>query len=79
MPHLLTPIEPVHMGTSKGPISFHTKLGWSLQGSDSNEVPASEHQCLFTATTSPTSELYKNVERLWQIDKLPYVNEKQVT
>lgn len=80
MAHLLTPIEPVQLGPPGGPIAVHTKLGWSLQGPTSvDQVPASNQQCLFTATVSPTSELFKNVERLWQIDTLPYTSEKQVT
>lgn len=80
MPHLLTPIEPVQQGPPGGPIAVHTKLGWSLQGPTSiDQVPASEQQCLFTATVSPICELFKNVERLWQIDTLPYTSERQVT
>ncbi|XP_054623571.1 uncharacterized protein LOC129176971 [Dunckerocampus dactyliophorus] len=80
MAHLLTPIEPVRSGPSGGPIAVHTKLGWSLQGPTSiDQVPASEQQCLLTVTDSPTYELFKNVGRLWQIDTLPYANEKQVT
>ncbi|KAK0142848.1 hypothetical protein N1851_019212 [Merluccius polli] len=80
IPHLLTPIEPVELGPSGGPIAVHTKLGWSLQGPTSiKQVPASKQQCLFTATVSLTSELFKNVERLWQIDTLPYSSEMQVT
>ncbi|KAI3374589.1 hypothetical protein L3Q82_021164 [Scortum barcoo] len=65
MPHLLTPIEPVQTGPLGGPIAVHTKLGWSLQGpTNIDQVPASEQQCLFTVTDSPTCELFKNVERL---------------
>ncbi|KAI3376263.1 hypothetical protein L3Q82_016771 [Scortum barcoo] len=81
MPHLLTPIEPVQRtGPLGGPIAVHTKLGWSLQGpTNIDQVPASEQQCLFTVTDSPTCELFKNVERLWQIDTLPYTSQKQVT
>ncbi|KAL4007047.1 ATP-binding cassette, subfamily C (CFTR/MRP), member 12 [Sarotherodon galilaeus] len=80
MPHLLAPTEPVHLGPTGGPIAVHTKLGWSLQGPISiDQTPATEQQCLFTATVVPTSELFRNVERLWQIDTLPYVSEKQVT
>ena len=80
MAHLLTPIEPVQLGPPGGPIAVHTKLGWSLQGPTSvDQVPASNQQCLLTATVSPTSELFKNVERLWQIDTLPYTSEKHVT
>ncbi len=80
MPHLLTPIKPVQLGPSGGPIAVHTKLGWSLQGPISiDQVPATQQQCLFTSTIAPTSELFKNVERLWQVDTLPYTSEKQVT
>ncbi|XP_025763702.1 uncharacterized protein LOC109202593 [Oreochromis niloticus] len=80
MPHLLAPTEPVHLGPTGGPIAIHTKLGWSLQGPISiDQTPATEQQCLFTATVVPNSELFRNVERLWQIDTLPYVSEKQVT
>lgn len=80
MPHLLTPTEPVRLGPSGGPIAVHTKLGWSLQGPTSiNQASASRQQCLFTSTVSPTSELFKNVERLWQIDTLPYTSDRQVT
>ncbi|KAG7464321.1 hypothetical protein JOB18_015372 [Solea senegalensis] len=32
-----------------------------------------------TATVSPTSKLFRNVERLWQINTLPYTSEKQST
>ncbi|TWW77718.1 hypothetical protein D4764_12G0011080 [Takifugu flavidus] len=80
LPHLLTPIEPVRTGPPGGPIAVHTQLGWSLQGpTNIDQVPASEQQCLFTVTDSPTCELFKNVERLWQIDTLPYTSKKQVT
>ncbi|TWW54954.1 hypothetical protein D4764_09G0000030 [Takifugu flavidus] len=79
LPHLLTPIEPVRTGPPGGPIAVHTQLGWSLQGpTNIDQVPASEQQCLFTVTDSPTCELFKNVERLWQIDTLPYTSKKQI-
>lgn len=80
MPCLLTPIEPVQLGSLGGPIAVHTKLGWSLQGPTCiDQVPTSTQQCLFKPTVSPMSELFKNVKRLWQIDTLPYMSEKQVT
>lgn len=79
MPHLLTPIEPVHFGPSRGPIAVHTKLSWSLQGPTSIEATSTQQQCLFTSTIAPISELFKNVERLWQMDTLPCISEKQVT
>lgn len=80
MPHLLTLIELVQLGPSGGPIAVHTKLGWSLQGPTCiDQVPASNQQCLFTTKVSPTTELFKNVKHLWQIDTLPYMSEKQMT
>lgn len=80
MPHLLTPIEPVQSGPSGGPITVRTNLGWTLQGRTSiDQVTATQQQCLFTSTVVSTSELLKNVERLWQVDTLPYTSEKLVT
>lgn len=79
MPHLLTPIEPVSLGTRGRPIAIHIKFGWSLQGPTSiDQIPAPEQRCLFTATVSLTTELFKNIERLWQIVTLPYLSEKHV-
>lgn len=64
-PHLLTPIEPVRLGLPGGPAAIRTRLGRTLQGlvrlTDQHLKP---HQCLFTSTMSPTSELMKNVEKL---------------
>lgn len=80
MPHLLTPIEPVQLGSSGGPIAVRTKLGWTLQGPTSiDQVTATQQQCLFTSTVVSTSELLKNVECLWQVGTLPYTSEKLVT
>lgn len=80
MPHLLTPIEPVQLGPSGGPTAVHTELGRSIQGSTSiDQVPATQQQCVFTSTVVSTSELLKNIERLRQVDTLPYTGEKQVT
>ncbi|KAK7877689.1 hypothetical protein WMY93_031608 [Mugilogobius chulae] len=79
MPHLLTPTQPVRAGPSGGPIAICTRLGWSLQG-PSEIMPVSSNQsCLHIATESSYTELFKNVERLWHIDTLPYVSEKSVT
>ncbi|KAK7890973.1 hypothetical protein WMY93_022936 [Mugilogobius chulae] len=78
MPHLLTPTQPVRAGPSGGPIAICTRLGWSLQGP--SEIMLSLNQsCLHIATESSYTELFKNVERLWHIDTLPYVSEKSVT
>lgn len=61
------------MGPPGGPLAVHTRLGWTLQG------PASlfqTQQSISVNLTCLKSELLRNVERLWQIDTLPYVNEK---
>lgn len=80
MPQLLTPTQPVRAGPSGGPIAICTRLGWSLQG-PSDIMPVSSHQssCLHIATKSSYTELLRNVERLWQIDTVPYVSEKAAT
>lgn len=78
--HIIAPIEPVRYGPPGGPAGVKTRLGWTLQGPANvvqHQLPA--HQCLFTSVASPTSELLQHVERLWQLDTLPYRNEKVVT
>ncbi len=37
------------------------------------ESPGHEQQCLFTKVVTPEAELHHNVEKLWQIDVLPYL------
>ena len=72
IPHLLMPIQPVRTGPSGSPIAVCTKLGWSLQGPTSlTQDTVTEQQCLHLAT-APAEELLRNVERLWQLDTLPY-------
>lgn len=73
MAHLLTPIEPVQLGTRGGPLQSTPSLAGHFK------VTASNQQCMFTTTVLLTSELFKNVKCLWQIDTLPYTSEKQVT
>ncbi|KAK0139824.1 hypothetical protein N1851_023266 [Merluccius polli] len=77
--HLITATEPTRRGSNGGPIAIHTALGWALQGAD-RCVPeqTSVTQCLFISFASPDDLLYRNVERLWQLDVLPYRNEKMV-
>ncbi len=78
--HLITPMEPMRFGPPGGPAAIRTRLGWTLQG-PANVVQhlIPEKQCLFTSVTSAPSELLQHVERLWQLDVLPYRNEKLVT
>ncbi|XP_073719530.1 uncharacterized protein [Misgurnus anguillicaudatus] len=72
MPQLLTPIQPVRIGPTGSPIAVCTKLGWSLQGPTTlTQDTVTEQQCLHLAT-APSEELLRNVERLWQLDTLPY-------
>ncbi len=73
-------MEPVRFGPPGGPAAIRTRLGWTLQG-PANVVQhlIPEKQCLFTSVTSAPSELLQHVERLWQLDVLPYRNEKLVT
>lgn len=65
------------MGPPGGPLAVHTKLGWVLQGPAS--LVQTHHHTLSFNLTCFKSELLRNVERLWQIDTLPYVNEKTAT
>lgn len=78
-PHLITPIEPVLLGPPGGPAAVKTRLGWMLQG-PIHEIKhgLNVHQCLFTSVP-PNSDLFAHVERLWQIDVVPYHSEKVVT
>nr|XP_021334729.1 uncharacterized protein LOC101884915 [Danio rerio] len=78
-PHLVTPIEPVRLGPPGGPAAVRTRLGWTLQG-PTHEIKhgRNTHQCLFTAIPH-NAELFAQVERLWQMDVIPYRNEKVVT
>lgn len=79
-PHLVTPIEPVRLGPSGSPAAVKTRLGWTLQGPVKSFQQCNRpQQCLFVTSTSPTAELFNQVEKLWQLDTLPYRNEKLVT
>lgn len=79
-PHLLTPIEPVRLGLPGGPAAIHTRLGWTLQGpARLVQQTLSEQQCLFTTVSPQTTELMANVQKLWQMDVLPFRSDKVVT
>ncbi|XP_023806317.1 SH3 and multiple ankyrin repeat domains protein 2 isoform X1 [Oryzias latipes] len=78
-PHLITPIEPVRLGPPGSPAAVHTRLGWTLQGPvHLTGRPTNAVQCLFTSSPPKFEELYKHVERLWQMDTVPYRPEKEV-
>lgn len=74
---LITPLDPVVMVPPGGPLVVHTRLGWALQGPAS--MAHSQQLSMSYNLTCFKSELLRNVERLWQIDTLPYINEKTVT
>ncbi|KAL0146787.1 hypothetical protein M9458_057908, partial [Cirrhinus mrigala] len=78
-PHLITPIEPVNLGPPGGPAAIKTGLGWTLQGQAKLLLnPLHPQQILFTSFSSKQTELMRNVAKLWELDILPYHNEKQV-
>ncbi|XP_073789994.1 uncharacterized protein [Danio rerio] len=77
-PHLLTPIEPVRLGPSGGPAAIHTRLGWTLQGPTPFAHWVSDTSlCLLTSVSPETTELMRNVEKLWRMDTLPCQSDKQ--
>ncbi|XP_039516158.1 uncharacterized protein LOC120470642, partial [Pimephales promelas] len=77
--HLITPVEPVRMGPPGGPAAVKTKLGWTIQGPTKIlRQYLQPQQCLHIATQSPSAELLHHVEKLWQMDVLPYRSEKMV-
>lgn len=77
-PYLVTPVEPIRWGPPGTPAAIKTQLGWTLQGPVIyHDLPANVVQCLFTSSSS--SELLQHVQRLWQLDTLPPVNEKVIT
>ncbi|XP_065102634.1 uncharacterized protein [Paramisgurnus dabryanus] len=79
-PNLITAKEPIRIGPAGGPAAVNTQLGWVLQGPDgllSHQVPT--QQCLFTSLSPIPDPVYQHVERLWQLDVLPYRSEKLVT
>ncbi|XP_039514870.1 uncharacterized protein LOC120469772 [Pimephales promelas] len=77
--HLITAKEPIRQGSKGGPVAVCTALGWALQGAEmsiTGQEPV--QQCFFISTDHPDDLLYRNVERLWQLDVLPFRNEKLV-
>lgn len=77
--HLVTPVEPVRMGSPGGPAAVHTRLGWTLQGpTPFMGWPSPPPQCLFTSGPPLMDELHKHVEQLWKVDTLPHQREKEV-
>ncbi|KAI7805170.1 hypothetical protein IRJ41_000825 [Triplophysa rosa] len=76
-PHLITPVEPVRLGPPGGPAAIKTRLGWTLQGPVQHlRQEVREQSCYCLSITSPEADLFKHVERLWQMDVLPWLSEK---
>ncbi len=79
-PHLIPVVEPIRLGPPGGPAAIKTRLGWTLQGPVQHlQHEVSGQQCLFTSMSTPEIDLLKQVERLWQIDVLPWQSEKMST
>nr|XP_013768807.1 PREDICTED: uncharacterized protein LOC106456350 [Pundamilia nyererei] len=77
-PHLVTPVEPVPLGPPGGPAGVKTRLGWTLRGPTQGVVQQlREQQCYFTTCQSPGVDLLRDVERLWQMDVLPWRSTKE--
>ncbi|KAL7855838.1 hypothetical protein AOLI_G00194420 [Acnodon oligacanthus] len=79
-PHLITPVESVRLGLPGGPAAVHTRLGWTLQGPIRYMGhPIHPTQCLDVSSPSHTDDLYRHVERLWQVDTIPLRHDREVT
>jgi len=78
--HLITPIEPVRLGPPGGPAAIHTGLCWTLQSPTKTlKTHLQPQQCLLTLVEPQTMELMTNIEKLWQVDTLPFKNERGAT
>ena len=78
-PHLITPIEHVHLGPPGAPAALKTRLGWTLQGHTQLLDQSTLQQCLLTTSLAPKSNLLYNIEKLWQVDVLPFQDKKITT
>ena len=78
--HLISPIAPVRFGPSGAPAAVKTCLGWTLQGPTRDiDLPLSTAKCFHISLAPQFTELYQNVERLWQLDVVPHRSERAVT
>ncbi|KAI3366945.1 hypothetical protein L3Q82_009592 [Scortum barcoo] len=76
-PHLKTPVEPVRGGSLGVPVAVRTHIGWTLQGPIHGfKHYLMEQPCLYTSYGAPSADIYQQVERLWQMDVLPWQSEK---
>ncbi len=78
--HLIMPVSPVCLGPPGTPIATHTLLGWTVQGPTTFlHHPQGESSCLHTMFLSPAQALHQHVEKLWQLDTLPFQTARDVT
>lgn len=78
-PHLFIPIKRARLGSPRGPVALKTRLGWTLHSPNRLEQSIRLQQCLLISTIPQMSDLFRNVEKLWQADILAFRNEKEVT
>lgn len=77
---LITAEKTVHVDNRVGPVAVCTKLGWALQGPEGlPDQATSTCQSYFITASAAYDTLYRDVERLWQLDSLPYGSEKLMT
>lgn len=77
--HLITPTKRVCSGPPGTPAALHTQPVWTLQGPTFQLEQSNATQVLFTKSTfTPYADLSRHVEKLWQIDVLPFKNEKLI-
>ena len=76
---LINPVSTVYLGPRGCPAAIKTRLGWTLQGPIPSPTsgPASI-SCLYSKAISIDGTLMNHIERLWQLDTLPFKNEKQM-
>ncbi|KAK7944426.1 hypothetical protein WMY93_000154 [Mugilogobius chulae] len=79
-PHLITPKQPVKIGPPGGPVAVCTALGWAVQGpANFFQHSSNDSSCLHLSFLSPAEELHQHVEKLWQVDTLPFRSTKEAT
>lgn len=77
--HLITPTKRVCSSPPGTPAALHTWLGSTLQGPTFKLEQSNATQVFFiTSTSTPYADLSRHVEKLWQIDVLPFKNEKLI-
>ncbi len=79
-PRLITPVSPVRLGPPGAPIATHTLLGWTVQGPTTLlHHPQGECSCLHIMFLSPAQALHQHVEKLWQLNTLPFQSARDLT